>query len=311
MLNRLKEFIKGSGNPHLARGYLAARQMANASRAGKITFVTLNDVALWMESFCREIPNSYDVIVGLPRSGFIVAAPIALRFGRPLADPDTLLQGGVWQSKDMDFSMDSVKRVLLVEDTTNTAQGFVDAEENLRSRYSDLKIDRASLIVSPESADRVQFFHQTIPQPRLFEWNLMHARRGVIGVDMDGVLCKDCPEGLGAGDVEYEHWLPRAQPYLIPHFEIDYVVTSRLEMYQTATEQWLAEHGVRYKELHMWNLPSTDKALRAGKHAEYKIDTLLRLKPEFYWESSLWQAEKIFMQTRIPTLCIDEMVLLS
>jgi len=87
------------------------------------------------------------------------------------------------------------------------------------------------------------------------------------------------------------------------------IVTCRLEKYRQQTEAWLIKHGVRYEELHMWDVPS--KSERRGRFARHKIDILLLIKPDIFWESNRDQPQRIWDEIRVPTLCIDNMILLS
>ena len=54
-------------------------------------------------------------------------------------------------------------------------------------------------------------------------------------------------------------------------------VSNRLEKYRSSTEEWLTKHGVIYKELVLWKIPSKDE--REGKLAQNKIESLLRINP--------------------------------
>ncbi len=142
--------------------------------------------------------------------------------------------------------------------------------------------------------------------PPVGEWKFMGQKRGILAVDMDGVICEDCLYQVDMDEERYIEWLRDARPYLIPNFEIDYIVSNRLEKYRPATEEWLARHGVYYNKLILWDIPSKED--RNGKFTEHKVDVLLKIKPTEYWESSYDQAKKIWESTRIPTICIDEMI---
>ena len=161
----------------------------------------------------------------------------------------------------------------------------------------------------------VDLYHKVIAPPRVYEWNILHRKiasywgHGILAVDMDGVLCANCPQGADDDEELYLEWIRTARPYLIPAFEVDVIVTCRLEKYRQQTEQWLKEHKVKYKKLCMWNIPR--KSERQGNFARFKINELLQLKPDMFWESAWAQSEKIWEETKIPTLCIDEMTLLS
>ena len=211
--------------------------------------------------------------------------------------------------------LDRINRVLLVDDSVDTGKTMTEAIERIRTVNSDIEITRAALIVRQDAMQRVDLYHKVIAPPRVFEWNILHRKiasywgHGVLGVDMDGVLCEDCPQGVDFDEKLYVDWIKTATPYLIPVFEIDVIVTSRLEKYREETEQWLRDNKVKYKTLRMWNVPSKNE--REGQFAHYKIEQLLQLKPDMYWESNWAQSQKIWEETRIPTLCIDEMTLLS
>ena len=53
------------------------------------------------------------------------------------------------------------------------------------------------------------------------------------------------------------------------------------------------------------------KSHRNDGFAAYKVAELLRIKPDMFWESSWPQAERIWKETKIPTLCVDEMTMLN
>jgi len=125
---------------------------------------------------------------------------------------------------------------------------------------------------------------------------------------MDGVLCEDPPRGYDRDETLYLKWIQSAKPYLIPAFEIDAIVTSRLEKYRPQTEAWLKKHDVQYKKLVMWDLDS--KKDRNGRNADHKAGILTGLKPDIFWESSMEQSQKIRKATGIPCLCINEMTYL-
>jgi hypothetical protein len=187
-------------------------------------------------------------------------------------------------------------------------------EENfqlLRSHREDLNITKAALIATETSKDSVDLYYRIVNLPRLTEWNLLDTKLGwtKLASDLDGVICENCPPGVDSDEELYTAWIKNAKPYLIPTFEVDMIVSSRLEKYRSDTQKWLAKHGVRYKELFLWGIQS--KQERKGKHAQHKIEIFLRKKPDMIWESSLDESVQIWEDIRIPTLCIDEMILFS
>ena len=63
------------------------------------SFVSFEDVVVWTRELTRKIPNEFDVIIGIPRSGLLVANLIALKFGRPLSTPELFVEGKFWLSR--------------------------------------------------------------------------------------------------------------------------------------------------------------------------------------------------------------------
>jgi orotate phosphoribosyltransferase len=143
-----------------------------------------------------------------------------------------------------------------------------------------------------------------------FEKDLMTRNsQGVIGYDMDGVLCEDWHGFEKEGTDEYTKFLSEATPYLIPHYRIDYVITCRLEQYRQVTEEWLKIHHVKYKRLIMH--PATSKFTR-GSHSEFKIKMIKTYMPNgIFIESSLNQSKEIKEGAGIQVICIENKELMK
>jgi len=305
-------------NSYINRVYLRSRSLKRNLSGDGFKFVTVDQASIWTAEWIKTFPHKYDLIVGVPRSGMLIASIIALKLGKPLTTPDLLEEDKYWLSdyvKDQ-LSLEDARHVLLVDDTVDTGVSMSRALEQIRSTGNNVKVTKAALIIKDEAKSTVDLFHKIIPHPRIFEWNILHrkiasywGKRGRLAIDMDGVLCEDCPPGVDNDDALYLDWIKNAKPYLIPVFEVDAIVTSRLEMYRQETEQWLREHNVKYGKLCMWDIPS--KSHRRGNFARYKINTLLELRPDMFWESRWDQSQKIWKETKIPVLCIDEMTLFS
>jgi hypothetical protein len=57
----------------------------------------------------------------------------------------------------------------------------------------------------------------------------MHYKFGMVGFDLDGVLCEACSNDKNDACLKF---LSTARLYLIPEYESDYIITSRLEKYR-------------------------------------------------------------------------------
>ncbi len=288
--------------------YLRSKNLERDLMCWKYSFVTFTELVTWTNEWARSFPTTYDLIVGIPRSGLLVAHILALKLGKPVTTPKLLHENRYWKSPQMDGTPD-YKRILLIDDSISKGEKFCENLAMLRAENPKWEVISGALIVTPEAKHLVDLYHMEIRQPRLFEWNMLHVKKGFLASDLDGVICENCPPGVDADDARYEEWIHSAKPYLIPTFEIDVILSSRLECYRRETEEWLARYGVRYRELMLWEIGSKREA--SGKHAQHKIEKLLRIKPEMFWESSLVQAREIWRATKIPTLCIDEMKLFA
>lgn len=305
---KLRKALASSDNKSVSKLYLRARNLERNIVGGKYSFVTVDELVIWTTELIKSFPNSYDVIAGIPRSGLLVANLIGLKLGKPLTTPELFCRGHYWKSKIIDKKAQH-KNILLVDDSITSGKAMEENLQLLRSHCGSLNITKAALIATEDSKALVDLYYKIIPHPRIFEWNLMHAKKGKLVSDLDGVICENCPSGVDSDEKLYTEWIKIAKPYLVPAFEIDAIVSSRLEKYRSDTEKWLSNHGVRYKELFLWDVQS--KQERYGKHAQHKIEVLSRIKPDMFWESSLAETNQIWRATKIPTICIDEMIFFS
>ncbi|MDX2410537.1 MAG: phosphoribosyltransferase family protein [Woeseiaceae bacterium] len=314
---RIKDKFRNSNSDHISKVYLRTRNLKRNLKGKKVKFVTVDQASIWTLEWIQTLPRRYDLIVGVPRSGMFVASLMALKLGKGLTTPDLLQQGKYWHSGQVKekLALDGTNHVLIVDDSMDSGRSMARAVDLIRAVNDEIEISRACLVIREEARNKVDLYHKIIAPPRTFEWNILHRKiashfgHGRLAIDMDGVLCAECPAGADDDEQAYLDWLSGARPYLIPAFEIDAIVTCRLERYRQQTEEWLRKQNVRYKELHMWDVPS--KSDRRGRFARHKVDTLLHIKPDMFWESNWDQSNTIWNETRIPTLCIEKMTLLS
>ncbi len=309
---RLYVHMKGSfgrnQNPQVSRLFLTSRNIKRNLLHNRYFFVAVDDLVLWTTDWMKTFTETYDIIIGIPRSGLLVANIIALKLGKPLSTPDLFCNKHTWISKSVK-SIDQLKKILLVDDSMYSGKSLQDACNMLKACNPSLDITTAALIVTNNTQTSVDIYHKVLPKKRLFEWNILHSKKGSIASDLDGVICENCPPGYDSNEDTYREWIKTAKHYCIPSFEIDVIISCRLEHYRKDTEEWLNRHGVKYKKLVLWNLDSKNE--RKGQNARYKVKELLSIKPDFFWESSLAESEYIWEKTKIPTLCFDEMRLFS
>lgn len=269
-----------------------------------MNFLSFKDAASMAQEFSKQIPNDYDLIIGNPRSGLWLASFLAGKFGRPLSVPEE--QPTEWASMNI-RPYKTAKRALLMDDTVSTGKSLTMALNAVKACFHGLsEVHTAALVVEPGAERKVDYYHAVIPHPRLFEWNIPHAKKGVLACDIDGVLCIDPPPDLEyKNEVEYSRFILTAQPHIIPTFEVDYLISCRLEKWRNLTNEWLRQNGVKHKELLLWNLPKPEG--RKGKHAGYKAGRISKCNVDYVIESSKEQAAFIAKQLNKPVLCIETM----
>ena len=304
----LQKNLFKSDNKTASRLYLQSKHLERKFTGNELNFVTVDELVVWTSEWLKSFQDNYDIIIGVPRSGLLVANIIALKLGKPLTTPDLFIKNICWKSKLIP-EKEEYTNILLVDDSITSGKSMEESLNLLNHNLKNIIITKAALIATNESKSFVDLYYKVIPHPRAFEWNLLHASKGNLASDMDGVICENCPSGIDGNEELYVEWIKNAKPYLIPTFEIDVIVSNRLEKYRSDTEKWLAKYGVRYKELVLWDIQS--KQERNGKHAQRKIEVILEYKPDFVWESSFHEAKQIYETTKIPTLCVDEMLLIS
>ncbi|MFC1979663.1 glycosyltransferase, partial [Chloroflexota bacterium] len=289
------------------------RAVAGYATKRKITLATYRDLIEWTLDWTKNLPRSFDVIVGIPRSGLLVASLIALKLGRPLSTPELVVQKGSWESDMIPKERRTPEycRVLLVDDSIASGEELSKAVKTLRST-KDLSVTTASLITTESTAGLVDLSYKVVPPPYNFEWCLTHQKgNGIVKIaaDLDGLICEDCPMHVDVDERLYTNWIKTVKPIFVPTYRIDLIVSNRLEKYRTLTEEWLARNNVRYNKLYLWNVASKEERGGIEKWVEHKVKVLLTEKPDLMYESDRQQAEMIWRASGVPVLWFQEMTI--
>lgn len=255
------------------------------------------------------IPSlDFDVVVGIPRSGIPPAAMIALHWNKPFAALDDFSAGRVFghgRTRGLPgFNEDArhYKRALIVDDSVDTGNTILEARE----RLSQLQCEKTFLAVFAHrrSEALVDRFLERVSMPRIFEWNMWHHREFCARAcfDLDGVLCNDPTEAENDDGPRYRAFLSGVRCLVVPTLPLAHIVTSRLERYRPETEAWLAEKGIRYRHLHMLDMPSAEARRRAGAHAPFKAEIYAGAEADLFVESDPEQARMIARLSGKPAL---------
>lgn len=268
-------------------------------------YIGYNAMTEAVKRWSRTLPRDIDAVCAVPRSGMIPASVLALHrnvklttlaelaTGRPLAGGD--------RSKQL---RNPIEKVLVLDDSVNSGKAMLRAKDALK--HLDVELVYGALYVKPGKEHLVDYHYESVPLPRIFEWNVYHgywAERACF--DIDGVLCRDPTQEENDDGPRYAKFLRGAEPNIIPTVTVGAVVTSRLSKYRPQTEDWLKRNRVRYRVLHMHPARSKKERIRAGNHALLKAEIYKKSGMALFVESSRPQAISIAKLTKKPVLCTD------
>lgn len=300
---QVSSLINSTSLPAKPRNRLLAMNYRSVSALNR-------SVSDWIE----RMPRDWDLVVGIPRSGLLVANLLALHLNLPLADLDGYLAGRVLSSgrRLAERTRQPVRKVLVVDDSVNTGGQIKQARQRINAASIGDKVSYAAAYVTSGAESQVDYYSEVIGSPRVFEWNLMHHSILLSScLDIDGVLCRDPLETENDDGLQYARFLEKAEPRFLPSVPVGWLVTSRLEKYREPTEAWMKAHGINYRELIMLDLASKKERLRSGSHASHKSAAYLRTNADLFIESSLIQALEIAVLSGKPVYCVETSELVS
>jgi len=276
------------------------------------TVAQLNqDILEWFP----KLPRDIDLLVGIPRSGLLVANLLALYLNLPFTDIDGLIANRVFSGGSRLQTLTNYKylferknlKILVVDDSLWSGTQINIVKERINLSKLNHIIQYGVVYLLPGAKEKVDYYFEEIPFPRIFQWNIMNSN--VIEkscVDIDGVLCLNPTDGENDDGEKYIHFLENAIPYWIPTVKIKALVTCRLEKYRKTTEQWLNKNHINYEKLYMLNLPNKKSRMDYG-HARFKAEIFNLVGAKYFIESSYNQACDIAKITHKPVFCVETM----
>jgi len=260
-----------------------------------------------------ELPPDIEVIVGIPRSGLLVASILSLHRNLPYTDLDGFLSGRMLSvgltkkiSEGCAGFLGKCRKALIIDDSCCSGREMGRVRQLLREAKPCHDVCFAAVYMNPGSERNVHFYRRLLPMPRLFEWNLLHTSTGTRGCwDIDGVLCRDpTPEENDDGP-RYLQFISEVAARVRPSLPLGWIVTSRLEKYREATEAWLAKSGIAYDHLVMLDLPDKETRLAAKCHASFKASVYKEVAANIFVESAYSQAIEIARLSGKYTICFE------
>lgn len=262
-----------------------------------------------------DIPRSVDLIVGIPRSGMLLANMIALKLNLPLTDLYSFVEnrpvkgGSTRVSARAELGApQSAAHALVIDDSVALGRSIAKAKEIVTAAGVTTRLTWCVAYVAPGVEHIVDLHFESVPFPRVFEWNVMHhPLLASFCVDIDGILCRDPLAHENDDGSEYIGFMSEVAPLLTPSYPIGHLVTSRLEKYRPQTERWLADAGIPYNKLHMLDCPDGETRRRLKLHGSFKAKVYAGLRDTLLFiESEPRQAEEICRLSGKPVLCLPE-----
>jgi hypothetical protein len=262
---------------------------------GKMQYRNLTNLSSLIRANIHRVNRmpEIDVIAGIPRSGMIAAAQIATLTNKPLASVGELLEtawrvprhGGRWRTPP------PISTILLVDDSISGGQTMSRVRESLLEIYPGRRIIHFAVFrkeSSPSFDLADDIWLETVPGPRVFEWNWnRHPFVKNAVLDIDGVISTPTKPG----------WREQGYPLWIPKHQVLALATGRWEDDRKPTEEWLAKHGVQYSKLYMSGPEQ--------KAHTTKVKAMIETGATWMVESNVKQAQYIRMRTGRPVLCTD------
>jgi orotate phosphoribosyltransferase len=266
------------------------------------------DVVAWLP----QLPADLELIVGIPRSGLLVASLLALHLNLPMTDVTGLIEGRVLQPgprypDDVTGLLDKPRRVLVVDDSVLLGRQMETVKTRIQTARLAHKVRYAALYPAPASAHHLDFYFEIVETPRCFEWNLMH-HSWVLSktcMDIDGVLCRDPSSVENDDGPRYLRFLTSTDRRYLPTVPVRWLVTARLEKYRELTEEWLRANGVEYGDLIMMDYPDMAARRAANAYASFKAEAYARTGALLFVESSSTIAAEVARLSGKSVFCLE------
>ena len=276
-----------------------------------MNFRTLGQMSACIGRNIHLLPRDIDVIVGVPRSGYLAANILALHMNLPLTDVQGLLDGRLMDGgrrlqDNVPADPRQCNKVLVLDDSILTGKSIATVRKCVEEAAVSAEVVYGAVYGTPRSADQVDICFEICDWPRMFEWNyLHHPFLAEACVDIDGVLCVDPSKEQNDDGPRYREFLTKTSPMYIPSRRVFALVTARLEKYRPETEEWLERNGVEYEHLFMLDLPDAETRRQLNCHAEFKADVYARLKTRIFIESDRRQSIEIARRAKRPVICVE------
>jgi hypoxanthine phosphoribosyltransferase len=275
-----------------------------------LIYISYEQLTNHCRDFLKTIPNDFDAIIAIPRSGMIPASIFSFHFNIPLITIQELSSGLLrGYGTRLSHINHNIKKVLVFDDSYGNGNAMRDALEKINPYCKENNIEIKTAVVYTTTKDApIDYMYNILPRPRLFEWNIFnHDYLRTACIDIDGVLCHD-PKEYETMDNFKEH-AKNAKPLHLIGRPALALVTNRLERYRKETEDWLKRYNIEYQYLFMSPFDTPEERRQNAAQVGYgkmKADVLRKVGGTWFIESSISQATQIKKLSGVPVFCTDE-----
>ena len=141
---------------------------------------SIADMSATIQREIWRIPQPVDLVVGIPRSGLMAANLLGLALNLPIADLEgycagrILASGKTRRAKKHALDIHEMKRVVVIDDSIFMGSSMTEARERVAAAGLPAEAIFVAVYGNSTSHPDADVVLEAVPQPRFFQWNIMH-----------------------------------------------------------------------------------------------------------------------------------------
>lgn len=217
-----------------------------------MNYRSFNDLNININAWTYKLPDDLDVIVGVPRSGLLVANLLALRLNIPMTDVEGFVAGrfltGGPRLRYSASSRTNKPRMhaLVVDDSVWSGKEMAKARARIEASGQRHRVTYAAVYAEPGGIEHVDLYYQKVVAPRVFEWNVLHHPLLATGcIAFEDVLWPEADETRHLNGRNSA----MCRPLFRPSCPVGWIVTTQPQDRRRFIEDWLAYNDIVYEGL--------------------------------------------------------------
>lgn len=251
-----------------------------------------------------HVVKDFDLFVGIPRSGLLVANIIALYLNKPVCTVQELVnnlrpQNGFSRNINDDGNY---RNVLIVDDTVNTGKSINHVRCILEQ--ANIKVKYCAIYSTENARKYVDIAFEVLEKPRIFQWNyLNNSILKFSAVCFENIICNKFIKVNSLSRLETE--LSCATPNLLKDVKLSCVFTGYNSEASVLIAQWLRHYNIEVERIishrgrNLYNKLGADFFL--SNSTEFKDIKLILL-------GSNYRAKKISEILNIPVIGFNDKI---